>query len=63
MQEGLIQGTVYQDKEGQALQMAKLAVDLYKGNALTQYDFQDGKYIILSYQKVDSSNVDDYIAE
>ena len=43
--------------------MAKLAVDLYKGNALTQYDFQDGKYIILPYQKVDSSNVDDYIAE
>lgn len=63
VQEGLIQGTVYQDKEGQALQMSKLAVDLYKGNALTQYDFQDGKYIILSYQKVDSSNVDDYIAE
>lgn len=61
VQKGRIQGTVYNDKEGQALQMAKLAVDLFQGNALTQYDFQDERYIFLPYQKVDASNVDDYI--
>lgn len=63
VQEGAIQGTVYNDKEGQALQMANLAVDLFKGNPLTRYEFQDEKYIILPYQKVDSSNISDYIGE
>lgn len=63
VQAGTIQGTVYNDKEGQALQMAKLAVDLFEGNPLTQYEFQDEKYIILPYQKVDSSNIADYIEE
>ncbi|MGN0151623.1 MAG: galactose ABC transporter substrate-binding protein [Wujia sp.] len=63
VEEGTIQGTVYNDKEGQALQMANLAVDLFEGNSLAEYDFQDEKYIILSYQKVDSSNVADYIGE
>lgn len=63
VQEGTIQGTVYNDKEGQALQMANLAVDLFIGNPLTQYEFQDDKYIILPYQKVDSSNISDYIGE
>lgn len=60
---GTIQGTVYQDKEGQALQMANLAVDLFKENPLTQYKFQDSKYIILPYQKVDASNISDYLEE
>lgn len=63
VQAGTIQGTVYNDKEGQALQMAKLAVDLFEGNPLTQYEFQDEKYIILPYQKVDSSNIAEYIEE
>lgn len=63
VQEGTIQGTVYNDKEGQALQMANLAVDLFKGNPLTRYEFQDEKYIILPYQKVDSSNISDYMGE
>lgn len=61
VEEGTVQGTVYNDKEGQALQMANLAVDLFKDNPLIQYEFQDEKYIILPYQKVDLSNVSDYI--
>lgn len=60
VKEGTIQGTVYNDKEGQALQMANLAVDLFCGNSLNQYDFQDKRYIFLPYQKVDASNVADY---
>ncbi len=63
VQEGTIQGTVYQDKEGQAMQMAKLAVDLFRGNSLTQYEFQNGKYIILPYQKVDLTNISEYLEE
>lgn len=63
VQEGTIQGTVYNDKEGQALQMARLAVDLFRGNPLSQYEFQDERYIILPYQKVDPSNISDYIGE
>ncbi len=63
VEEGQIQGTVYNDKEGQARQMAKLAVDLYKGNSLTGYDFKDEKYIILSYKKVDASNIKEYIID
>lgn len=63
IQEGTVHGTVYNDKEGQALQTARLAVDLFKGNPLTQYEFQDEKYIILPYHKVDLSNVSDYIED
>ena len=60
VQEGNIQGTVYNDKEGQAAQIANLALDLFQNSSLTQYDFQDQRYIFLPYQKVDASNVADY---
>lgn len=63
VEDGTIQGTVYNDKEGQALQMARLAVDLFYRNDLSQYNFQDGKYILLPYQKVDAGNVANYIKE
>ena len=59
--DGSIQGTVYNDKEGQALQMARLSVDLFQGNTPSQYEFTDGKYIILPYSKVDRSNINEYI--
>ena len=60
IQQGDIQGTVYNDKEGQAAQIANLALDLFQNNALTQYHFEDERYIFLPYQKVDASNVADY---
>ena len=63
VQEGLVQGTVYNDKEGQAQQIANLAVDLFEENSLSQYEFKDKKYIILPYQKVDESNVTDFLPE
>lgn len=59
--EGTIQGTVYNDKEGQAYEMANLAVSLFRNSSLSEYDFKDGKYIILSYRKVDSANIDEYL--
>lgn len=61
--EGTIQGTVYNDKEGQALKMARLAVDLYNDEPLVEYDFTNGKYIILPYHRIDVSNVADYMEE
>lgn len=63
VQQGTIQGTVYNDKEGQAEQIANLAKDLFWGNSLTQYNFEDERYIFLPYQKVDASNVEDYLKE
>ena len=60
VQQGNIQGTVYNDKEGQAAQIANLALDLFQNNSLAQYNFQDERYIFLPYQKVDVSNVADY---
>lgn len=60
IQQGNIQGTVYNDKEGQAAQIANLALDLFQNNSLTQYNFQDERHIYLPYQKVDVSNVADY---
>ena len=60
IQQGDIQGTVYNDKEGQAAQIANLALDLFQNNVLTQYNFEDERYIFLPYQKVDASNVADY---
>ena len=60
VQQGTIQGTVYNDKEGQAAQIANLALDLFQNNSLAQYNFQDERYIFLPYQKVDASNVEDY---
>ncbi len=63
VEQGTIQGTVYNDKEGQAEQIANIAKDLFWGNSLTQYQFEDERYIFLPYQKVDASNVEDYLKE
>lgn len=63
VEEGTIQGTVYQDKEGEAEQIANLANDLFRGNSLTHYNFEAERYIFLPYQKVDASNIEDYLKE
>lgn len=58
---GIIQGTVFNDRQGQAEQIARLATDLFKGNALSGYDFVNERYIFLPYQKVTISNVDTFM--
>ncbi len=61
IKKGTLQGTVYNDKEEQARNIVNLAIDLYKGNSLSSYNIQDGKYLMSEYQRVDISNVDDFI--
>ena len=47
-----LSGTVYNDKEGQAQAMAKLAEALVTGDRTENMDFENGKYVYLSYEKV-----------
>lgn len=61
IKEGTMQGTVYNDKEDQAGEMARLAVDLFKGNSLSSHRLQDEKYYVSPYQKVDVDSVEDFL--
>ena len=56
IEDGTMAGTVYNDKEGQALAMAKLAVALAEDGDLSGFDFTDGRYLYLPYQKVTKEN-------
>lgn len=47
-----LSGTVYNDKEGQAEAMAKLAEALVTGGGTENMDFENGKYVYLPYEKV-----------
>ncbi len=47
-----LSGTVYNDKEGQAKAMAKLAEALVTGGGTENMDFENGKYVYLPYEKV-----------
>ena len=47
-----LSGTVYNDKEGQAKAMAKLAEALVTGSGMEDMDFENRKYLYLSYEKV-----------
>lgn len=57
IEDGTMAGTVYNDKEGQALAMAKLAVAVVEGADLSSFNFTDGRYLYLPYQKVTTENV------
>ncbi len=65
VRDGLLAGTVYNDKEGQAGAMFRLAMTLAKGGSIEdiagEYDVTDGKYIRLPYYKVTSDNVEEYL--
>lgn len=61
IKKGNIQGSVYNDKENQARQITHLALDIYLGNDLSKYKLKDGKYMYLSYSRIDESNVDYYL--
>ena len=54
-------GSVYNDKEGQAEAMAKLAVAVITGDGMNEPDFEKERCIYLSYSKVTRENVEDYI--
>ncbi len=63
IEEGTMQGTVYNDKEGQALSMYRLAVALAKNESLEGLYLQDEKYIRMPYAKLTLENVGDYTEE
>lgn len=56
-------GTVYNDKEGQAAAMAKLAVAIVRKEGMEEIEFENEKYIYLPYYKVTEENVSDYLDE
>ena len=58
---GKMQGTVYNDKEDQAMEIAKLVVDVFKGNSLQGHNLNQGKYYVSQYKKVDIDSVDSFI--
>ncbi|HUM82950.1 MAG TPA: galactose ABC transporter substrate-binding protein [Lachnospiraceae bacterium] len=60
VKEGKLAGTVYNDKEGQALSMARLALAAFSGKGMAQLDLEDGKYIYLPYYKVTAENVSQF---
>lgn len=51
-------GTVYNDKEGQARAMAKLAVAVVSGEGIEKIEFENDRYIYLPYFKVTKSMAD-----
>ena len=61
IKQGNMQGTVYNDKEAQAGEIARLAVDLFKGNRLDGHNLDEGKYFVSPYWKVDVDSVDDFL--
>jgi methyl-galactoside transport system substrate-binding protein len=63
VKEGKMFGTVYNDFEGQALAMAKLASSLAQGLSLSSFQMEGEKYIFLPYKKVTQENVDDYLED
>lgn len=59
-------GTVYNDKEGQAEAMYRLAVTLGHGGSIEEladeFEITDGKYIRLSYEKITATNINKYLS-
>ena len=61
IQDNSIQGTVYNDKEGQAKGMLELSFALATGGNLEDLNLEDGKYIRMPYAKVGPDDVDEYL--
>ena len=59
-------GTVYNDKEGQAEAMYRLAVTIARGGSIEdlsdEFEITDGKYIRLSYEKITATNINKYLS-
>jgi ABC-type sugar transport system substrate-binding protein len=61
VEKGEIQGTIYNDKEDQAREMAILAIKIFQGEDLSSAGLVDGTYYTSQYQLVDSSNVEEFL--
>ena len=60
---GKMQGTVYNDKEDQAMELAKLSVEIVCGKDTNRKRLKEGRYYVSEYCRVDSSNVDRFYKE
>ena len=58
---GKMQGTVYNDKEDQAMELAKLSVEIVCGKDTNRKRLKEGRYYVSEYCRVDSSNVDRFL--
>ena len=63
VKEGKMAGTVYNDKEGQAGAMARLAAALVTGEGLEEISFDSERCIYLPYQKIDGENVQEFLGD
>ena len=59
---GEMQGSILNDRVDQAKEMAKMAVKLVEGEDFDQENLKEGRYYFSEYQKVDSSNIDEYLS-
>ena len=59
---GEMQGSILNDRVDQAKEMAKMAVKLFEGEDCEQENLKEGRYYFSEYQKVDSSNIDEYLS-
>lgn len=57
---GKMAGTVYNDKEGQAQAMVKLAFALFTGNGMDEITFENDRYLYLDYEKVTKENAGEF---
>ena len=55
-----LSGTVYNDKEGQASAIVKLAISLMSKKGMEELQLENGKYIYLPYDKVEKDNVGEF---
>ena len=59
---GEMQGSILNDRVDQAKEMAKMAVELFEGEEFDQESLKEGRYYFSEYQKVDGSNIDEYLS-
>lgn len=63
VEDEILSGTVYNDKEGQAKAMAELAAALVSNKGMEKIEFKKEKYIYLPYARVTVDNVGEYMGD
>ena len=56
-----MKGTVYNDKEDQAMELAKLSLEIVCGKDTNRKHLKEGRNYVSEYCRVDSSNVDHFL--
>lgn len=58
---GEMQGSIFNNRVDQAKEMAQMAVDLFEKKDFDLSRLKEDRYYFSEYQKVDSSNIDEYL--